>query len=31
MYYLTHITPQGVVLVSLVLITYFGMKWAYKD
>jgi hypothetical protein len=31
MYFLTHITFQGVFIASLVLVTYFGMKWADKD
>jgi hypothetical protein len=31
MYYLTHITFQGVVLVTLVVITVLGMWWAERE
>jgi len=31
MYYLTHITFQGVALVTLVVITILGMWWAERE
>ena len=31
MYYLTHITFQGVAIVTLVVITVLGMWWAERE
>jgi len=31
MYYLTHVTFQGTVLVTLVVTTWIGMWWAQRD
>jgi hypothetical protein len=31
MYYLTHVTPQGVFIVALLTITLLGLWWADKD